>query len=807
MIDTSLDLALAFLQAHPTWYIFPIQRLEKFPPLITDNLSAASNDPKQIRKWHDKWRGCNWGLALRKSGVIVMDADLKPGKIGQQTLDNLVIEFGELPPTLTARTPSGGLHYYFNGVHRFALGKYGFGIDIDSPNYVLIPGCWLCSNSEQGYEEIDSSPVADAPEWFGEFLKEKAEKVSPDAEPAVDADKAPNVERMRLYLQEGAPPSIMGQGGEKVLFDVACVLKDNGISYYGAVELLNKYYNVPGKCEPQWASGEGADADRLDVKVRNAYDYARENVAGSATAEFAFGDPGDVIDKSEVDAMGAAWDRRLSTQNAEKQKTRETKVFTEESNPIDPLTGEPEDDPLTGEPEDDPPPTGGARKPDNAGSADEPGTSDNPKAPAKPDTIAWLAQNWVWVVGVERFVRRSDGLMWSRTQFDSKFNHMATGASVSAALFKCKNRIKRIEKIVYRPGQGIFLENGAAFNLWRDSPIVPKEGNTDLWNEHLNYLFQNPEDKDHVLNWMAWVYQNPSRKPNYALLLVGKNTGTGKSFIARVLEQLIGKANTQRPKNSSLKGEFNAWALTCKLCIIEELMQIGRKEVTNLLRDVITEATIEVNIKKISAQLIENYLAMMGISNHPDAMPIDETDRRWLVVSTPVSRLDPAYYDRLFGLLDSPDALAAIAYELKTRKLGTYSATGTAPYTAAKGEMITLSRGDAEAWLHDNAANAPLSHSMLTVADVIDAMPGTLQRTSRLNTTVQNFLRDRLRGEYVGQIRLKDDRRVRLWGLHGQAKRLKNVDPVMLSAMYEKERQSKTGALSPETQAAEDFGD
>src|SRR5205085_7167844 len=130
------------------------------------------------------------------------------------------------------------------------------------------------------------------------------------------------------------------------------------------------------------------------------------------------------------------------------------------------------------------------------------------------------------------------------------------------------------------------------------------------------------------------------------------------------------------------------WALRCKLCIIEELMQVGKREVANELRDIITEPTIEVNIKNVPAQLVENYMAMMGISNHPDALPLDKTDRRWLVVETKVTRKDPDYYRRLFKILSDPDALAAIAYELKTRDLKGYDASGVAPMTAAKQRMI-----------------------------------------------------------------------------------------------------------------------
>jgi hypothetical protein len=845
MIDTSLDFALAFLRDHPAWYIFPITRLEKDPPLIKDNLNLASNDPKQIKEWHARWRGCNWGLALRKSKVIVVDVDRKVGKVGQETLDNLTLEYGDLPTTLTVMSPSGGLHIYFEGEHRFGLGKYGFGKDVDSPNYVLIPGCWLCSNSEQGYEVITDAPVAQAPEWFGVFLKEKAEREAAPDEAAVDLDRDPNVARMIRYLMEGAPKCVQGQNGDKTMFDIYCVLKDNGVSLQRATEIVQLYYNTPEHCEPVWLFGSGPDADRHDVKARNAYDYARENQAGTATAEYAFGDPTDAYDPAELKAYTKLWDKRLRDQtkvkDAKRVKNRTETLFTEEARGIDQLTGEPFEnqgviDPLTGEPwqgmgaDDDEPPKptkpttpiptkdtvdGPADDPppgDDAGKGEEEPEPEMPKGdggsgtPKSKQNLEWIQANWVWIVSAERFMRLSDGAMWNVKQFDSYYNNLTDKSSMSNSLFK-SDAIRKVERYVYRPGRPVMIDRGRLVNLWRPGKITPKEGDTTMWNEHLNYLFQNEDDRDLVLNWMAWVMQNISKKPNHGLLLVGKNTGTGKSFIARVLEQLIGPDNTQRPKNSSLKGDFNAWANSCKLCIIEELMQIGRREVANELRDTITESTIEVNIKNITAQKIENYMAMLAITNHRDAMPMEETERRWLVIETFADKRDGAYYDKLWPILDNPDALAAIAFELKQRDLKGYNAQLSPTETTARTQMIEMSRSDLEHWLYDNKDNPPLCYTLTTLSDVMSAIPTTMMKTGRARSTVTTFIRDKLRGEAIRAIRLSNGTRVRVWALNGKGAILGNLDETQLANRYESERKQTSGSRTPEEQAAEDFGD
>ena len=63
------------------------------------------------------------------------------------------------------------------------------------------------------------------------------------------------------------------------------------------------------------------------------------------------------------------------------------------------------------------------------------------------------------------------------------------------------------------------------------------------------------------------------------VVVVTGGPGTGKSVIARIMEQLIGETSTTRPKNSSLRGDYNDYAFKVRLILIEELMQIGRREV------------------------------------------------------------------------------------------------------------------------------------------------------------------------------------------------------------------------------------
>lgn len=301
---------LALLKRRPHWFVFPIQALAKYPPILSDNLdSGNSNDPEQVKAWAKQYPGCNFGLALKKSHAIAPDIDNKPPKVGDVTWAALrskhADEIGDagVDDTFTVRTPSGGFHYYFDETavvrYKFALGVNGFGLNVDSSNYVVLPGG---RTADGVYRVINKSPIRPAPDWFAEYLRpsndpppEKSDK--DDQIPVVDLDQEHNIRQAHWYLTHDAPPSIEGKdGGGTLVRIVAPHLKDLAISEDLAVEMIARLYNVPkgdGRhpyCDPLWSTGDCDDADNLDKKVHNGYKYCKLNAPGSGTTEASFGD-------------------------------------------------------------------------------------------------------------------------------------------------------------------------------------------------------------------------------------------------------------------------------------------------------------------------------------------------------------------------------------------------------------------------------------------------------------------------------------------------------------------------------------
>lgn len=125
-------------------------------PLIAAWQHAATTDPDKITAWFRKWPQANIGVATGAgSKVYVLDVDLKTDGIA--SFERLKADL-ELPPTLTARSGSGGYHYYFRHPLKAEIGnstsKLGPGLDIrgDGGFVVAPPSMHACG---QRYEWVN----------------------------------------------------------------------------------------------------------------------------------------------------------------------------------------------------------------------------------------------------------------------------------------------------------------------------------------------------------------------------------------------------------------------------------------------------------------------------------------------------------------------------------------------------------------------------------------------------------------------------------------------------------------------------
>jgi hypothetical protein len=139
-----------------------------------------------------------------------------------------------------------------------------------------------------------------------------------------------------------------------------------------------------------------------------------------------------------------------------------------------------------------------------------------------------------------------------------------------------------------------------------------------------------------------------------------------------------------------------------------------------------------VNEKNLPTFTLEQVIAFAFMSNKPDAIEIDTSDRRYLVLETEAAPHveGDAYYARLYALLDDPVALGAILHALMTRDLKGYNICSRAPETAAKYRLQKATASDIMQCMREHDGEAPFRYKVVRVAEIDSVLPRHMHRST-----------------------------------------------------------------------------
>jgi hypothetical protein len=143
-------------------------------PRTAKGAKDGTVDTATIRRWWARWPAANIGVCTGpESGVWMLGPD---GRAGIDALAELVRGHGQLPPTPSAKSGSGGRHYYFRWPAADDIGnrKNHRGLPIDvrgAGGYFVAPP----SRNKNGAYEWEFHPndceLADAPPWLLEWVQ------------------------------------------------------------------------------------------------------------------------------------------------------------------------------------------------------------------------------------------------------------------------------------------------------------------------------------------------------------------------------------------------------------------------------------------------------------------------------------------------------------------------------------------------------------------------------------------------------------------------------------------------------------
>ncbi len=184
------------------------------------------------------------------------------------------------------------------------------------------------------------------------------------------------------------------------------------------------------------------------------------------------------------------------------------------------------------------------------------------------------------------------------------------------------------EEIYFEPGGKTYNKR---YNLWRGFSIKPnaKAGKFDIFLDHIksNICQGNEEHYAWVMAWLADMFQHPARKLGTALVLRGP-MGIGKGQFAYHIGRLLGIHYMPITQSSQLTGKFNGHMADKLLMFVDEGWWSGERNGAGILRALITEPEVTIEMKGRDAVTIQNFTRFIIAANADWVVPLGMGDER-----------------------------------------------------------------------------------------------------------------------------------------------------------------------------------
>lgn len=349
--------------------------------------------------------------------------------------------------------------------------------------------------------------------------------------------------------------------------------------------------------------------------------------------------------------------------------------------------------------------------------ADTPPPPPNGGAPAQPGGRGKKKPTKTYNLGNYSRLMEAFALIYgTKTAWDSETHRIVpidalrlamTSDAVKAWLNSPGRRMVMPEHLVFEPGQDVPEPQIQLFAGLELAPIPCTVDDVLPMLELLRHLCRDSADTPQgvkevmhwVLCWTAYPLQHLGAKMQTAIVMHGPQ-GTGKNLFWDVWRDLYGRYGITVGQ-TELEDKFNGW-LAQKLAIIGDEV-VSRQEMyhnKNRLKLIVTQEQ-KFPIREIQqpTRWESNHANVVFLSNESQPLALEERDRRYMVVYTPVAD-DTGLYERVRDFL-AADGARKWLYFLLNYPLGDFDRHTKPILTRAKLDLIQSGYLPAQRFAHE----------------------------------------------------------------------------------------------------------
>jgi hypothetical protein len=327
--------------------------------------------------------------------------------------------------------------------------------------------------------------------------------------------------------------------------------------------------------------------------------------------------------------------------------------------------------------------------------------------------------------------------LWPASSVNARIAPVATvtadGKPVKVKAATWLDQHRPVEQMTWMPGEPMTVcdrlvsEGGwlqrpgcRVFNLYRPPVIAPGDpGQATRWLQHLGAVY--PDDRAHIVLWLAHRVQRPHQKINHGLVLGGVQ-GVGKDTILEPVKAAVGPWNFVEVSPAHLLGRFNGFIKSVILRISEarDLGDVDRYSFYDHLK-VFTAAppdVLRVDEKNLREYSVFNVTGVVITTNHKDGLYLPPDDRRHYVAWSDKTAADfgATYFHELYAWYRQEGARHVAAY-LQHVDLSSFDPKASPLKTDAWHAVVNANRAPEDAELADalDALGTPVATTITKV--------------------------------------------------------------------------------------------
>tara|TARA_R110002110_G_scaffold83410_1_gene216469 strand:- start:295 stop:2586 length:2292 start_codon:yes stop_codon:yes gene_type:complete len=209
----------------------------------------------------------------------------------------------------------------------------------------------------------------------------------------------------------------------------------------------------------------------------------------------------------------------------------------------------------------------------------------------------------------------------------------------------------KADKLTFDPQEKKrFSIGGTAYvNSYIPFIVPPVVGDTAWLDEFFEYIAPDPEIRKYLIQWIAHNIRFPGVKIMVAILIYGVE-GTGKGTVYQIIRAMLGKDYVKQVKEEQFKDKFTEHLYKRVVLCIDEIKvdYSNRFSMMNKLKNLITEDEFTVDMKGIRPFETKNVVNFLLLTNHDNAITINDRARRFFVLGIHKDPMPSEWYKNIY---------------------------------------------------------------------------------------------------------------------------------------------------------------